>query len=113
MVNPIDWLARRKYVAKEKGEGIDLAIRTLNKFKGRKFVYEDGTYKYYNADTEDVLRFINNILPHYYIYTTKAKRYRDRIGTPQAKIMIIGKIGSLSQAGKFNPFDVKYRIRTK
>jgi len=112
-MNLIDWLVRRQAVECSKGEGLNLAVRTVEEFKGRTFRCRDKKSRYSGISSEEMRRFILEELPDYYNYTTKVKKYIDRKGIPQAEIEIMGNIGLSTQLNRYNPLNRTFYIMTE
>ena len=106
----IDWLAGRKYVEHKEGQGLDLAVQTIEEFAGRTFRCPKTAPRTSGIHSEDILKLIQEELPPYYDYTTRVKKYVNRKGTSQAEIEIVG---SLSALKRYNPLDTTFYITTE
>lgn len=113
MANLIDWLAGKKSVECSEGEGLNLAIQTVEEFEGRTFRCRDKKSRYSGISSEEIRRFIQEELPDYYNYTTKIKKYIDRKRIPQAEIEIMGNIGLSTQLNRYNPLNRTFHIMTE
>jgi hypothetical protein len=106
----VDWLAGRKCVEHQEGQGLDLAAQTIEKFSGRTFRCPETAPKTSGIQSEEMLRLIQEELPTYYDYTTRVKEYVNRKGVSQAEIEIVR---SLSALKRYNPLDVTFHIATE
>ena len=110
MANLIDWLAGRKCIEHKQGQGLSLAIQTIEEFGGRTFKCAETTPKTSSIYTEEILKLIQEELPSYYDYTTRVRKYVDRKGIPQVEIEIVGRIGI---SKRYNPLDKTFHIATE
>lgn len=106
----IDWLVGRKHIKRIRGQGISLAIQTIEEFPERTFSCPETIPKTSGIHKEEVLELIKKELPGYYNYTTRVKKYVDRRGIPQAEIELVG---SLSVLERYNPFNRSFHITTE
>ena len=107
METVIDWLLRRKHVEHTEGQGIHLAVQTIEGLEGRTFSCPETTPKTTGIHGEDILELIQEELPTHYDYTTRVKTYLNRKGIPQARIEIIGSIGL---SNRYNLLDRTFHI---
>ena len=110
MANLIDWLAGRKCIEDKQGQGLSLAIQTIEEFSGRTFKCAETAPKTSGIYTEEILKLIQEELPSYYDYITRVRKYVDRKGITQAEIEIVG---SLSILERYNPLDRTFHIATE
>ena len=110
METVIDWLLRRKQIEHKEGQGIGLAIQTIEGFVGRTFTCPETAPKTSGIHREEVLELIQQELPVHYDYTTRVKTYLNRKGIPQAQIVIVGSIGI---SRRYNPLDRTFHIATE
>ncbi len=74
METVIDWLLGRKLVEHKEGQGLSLAIQTVEGFVGRTFTCPETTPKTSGIHREEILKLIQEDLPGFYNYTTRIKR---------------------------------------
>jgi|GEM_PF-780760 len=110
MESVIDWLFRRKHVTHKEGQGLNLAIQTVERFVGRTFTCPETAPKTSGIDREEILELIQQELPGHYDYTSRVKTYLNRKGIPQAQIEIVGSIGI---SNRYNPLDRTFHITTE
>ncbi|MFZ2147515.1 MAG: hypothetical protein WAV28_09855 [Sedimentisphaerales bacterium] len=110
METVIDWLLGRKRIEHKEGQGLGLAIQTVEGFVGRTFTCPETTPKTSGIHREEILELIQEGLPGFYNYTTRVKRYVNRKGIPQVQIEIIGSIGI---SKRYNPLDKTFHIATE
>jgi hypothetical protein len=110
METVIDWLLRRKHVERKEGQGIRLAVQTIEGLEGRTFSCPETTPKTSRIPREKILELIQEELPAHYDYTTRVKTYLNRKGIPQAQIEIIGSIG---MSNRYNPLDRTFHITSE
>ena len=89
----IDWLLRRKHIEHKEGQGIRLAVQTIEGLEGRTFSCSETTPETSRIPREKILELLQEELPAHYDYTTRVKTYLNRKGITQAQIEIIGSIG--------------------
>ena len=106
----IDWLLRRKHVEHKEGQGIRLAVLTIEGLEGRTFSCRETTPETSRIPREKILELIQEELPAHYDYTTRVKTYLNRKGIQQAQIEIIGSIGILN---RYNPLDRTFHINSE
>jgi hypothetical protein len=106
----VDWLLGRKRVEHKEGQGLSLAIRTVEGFTGRTFTCPETTPKTSGINREEILELIQQELPTHYGYATRVKTYINRKGIPQAQINIVGSIGI---SKRYNPLDRTFHIATE
>ena len=110
MESIIDWLVGRKRVEHKEGQGLDLAIQTIEEFSGRTFRCPETAPRTSGIHSEEILRLVQEGLPTCYEYTTRVKEYVDRKGVSQAEIDIVR---SLSALKRYNPLDTTFHIATE
>ena len=106
----IDWLLRRKNVEHKEGQGIRLAVQTIEGLEGRTFSCPETTPTTSRIPRKKILELIQEELPVHYDYTTRVKTYLNRKGIPQAQIDIIGSIG---MSNRYNPLDRTFHITSE
>ena len=108
-----DLIKRRKNIALQENEGLDLAIYIINEFQDRTFSFKGLRDKYFGLKSENLLELIQEVLDSLlilYRYTTIVKKYTDRKGVPQVIIRLIGKA---SMRSRYNPLDIALVIKTE
>jgi len=108
----IDFVKRRKNVAYQQSEGINLAIHSINEFKDRKFTFKGLKKKYSGVNAEELLKLLQQEMDSaliLYRYLTSVTKYTDRKGFTQLKIKLIGKASSMD---RYNPLDIEMNIKT-
>jgi hypothetical protein len=113
MDNLLDWIGGKSQVIFEEFEGTNSIVHTLEKYPGRTFKVTWPGKKSSGIPAEEVVRFIREELPGYYDYYVKIKTYMDRQKVPQAEIEIQGTIGLRGKPGRYNPFDMRFFIKTE
>jgi len=106
----IDWLLRRKHVEHKEGQGIRLAVQTIESLEGRTFSCPETTPATSRISRGKILDLIQEELPAHYDYSTRVKTYLDRKGIPQAQIEVIGSIG---MSNRYNPLDRTFHITSE
>ena len=109
----IDLIKRRKNVVNQESEGINLAMYLINEFRDRTFTFKGLKNRYFGLSEQNLLKRIQEEFDSMlilYRYITKAKKYTDRRGIPQAKIKLIGKASTRSG---YNPLDIEMVITTE
>lgn len=110
METVIDWLLGRKRIERKEGQGISLAIRTIEEFAGRTFRCPEAAPKTAGISSDEILELVQEELPSYYEYTIRIKRYLSRSGIAHAEIELIGTIGIVD---RYNPMDRTFHIVTE
>jgi hypothetical protein len=113
MANIIDWLAGKKSVRYNQGEGLNLAVCLIDEFKDRRFTFRGLKNKYSGIDKEELLKLLQEEMDSMlvlYRYVTRAKKYTDKKGDSQVEIRLIGKASSMN---RYNPLDIKLEITTE
>jgi len=109
----LDCLKGNKSIEHRQSDGLGLAVATLERFQGRSFRFKGVGMNASGVSAEEVIRFVQEELPEYYNYTTRAKTYSDRSKTAQARIEITGTIGLSKRLNRYNPLDVSCTIQTE
>jgi hypothetical protein len=94
-------------------EGLDFALKTLDKFQGRTFNVRGRRIRASHVPTDEVARFVQEELPNYYTYTTRVQTYTDRHQVRQACVEIKGWVGLSRRMNRYNPFDWTCTVRTE
>ena len=113
MANLVDWLAGKKSVKYSQGEGLNLAVCSIDEFKDRKFTLRGLKNKYSGISRDELLKLLQEEIDSMlvlYKYITRVKNYTDRKGVPQVKIRLIGKASAMN---RYNPLDIKMDITTE
>lgn len=108
-----DFIKRRKNIVTQESEGINLAVYSINELKDRRFIFRGIENNYSGISGEELLRRLQEEMDSMlilYRYTTKIKKYDDRMGVSQMKIRLIGKASIMS---RYNPFDIEMNIATE
>jgi hypothetical protein len=108
-----DLVKGRKNIVNQEGQGINLALYLINKFKDRTFTFKGLKNKYFGIRREELIKLIQEEMESMvvlYNYTTRAKTYTDRKGIPQLEIRLIGKVSIIH---RYNPLDIKLSIATE
>jgi len=108
-----DLIKGRKNIVNQEGQGINLALYLINEFKDRTFTFKGLKNRYFGVRREELIKLIQEEIKSMvvlYNYTTKAKIYTDREGTPQLEIRLIGKVSIMH---RYNPLDIKLDITTE
>ena len=109
----LDCLKRNRSIEHGESDGLGLAVATLERFQDRSFRFTGVGMNASSVPAEEVIRFVQEELPQYYNYTTRAKTYSDRTKTPQARIEITGTMGVSKRLNRYNPLDVSCTINTE
>jgi len=109
----LDCLQGNKSIERRESDSLGLAVATLERFRDRSFRLKGVGMNASGVPAEEVIRFVQEELPQYYNYTTRAKTYSDRTKTPQARIEITGTMGLSKRLNRYNPLDVSCTIKTE
>jgi hypothetical protein len=109
----LEWIKGKSEVKCQESQGIDLAIRTIEKYGKRTFKFRGPIMRYSGIPTEEIARFLREELPEYYNYYVSIRTYLNRQNIPQAEIEITGIIGLRGKSGRYNPLDIKFFIKTE
>jgi hypothetical protein len=90
-----------------------LALDTIREFEGRTFRCKQVVPGQRGISGEEMQRLINEELPAYYDYSTRVTKYIDNRNKERARIEIMGSIGLRGSSGRYNPLDVKIRVKTE
>lgn len=113
MKNLLDWISGKSEVKKEEYEGINSVVHAIEKYMERTYKVRWPGKNSSGIPAQEVIRFIREELPSYYDYYVKIKTYVDSHTITQAEIEIIGTIGIRGKPGRYNPFDIKFFIKTE
>jgi len=109
----LDCLKGSKSIERWESDGLTLAVAILERFRDRSFRFKGVGINASGVPADEVIRFVQEELPQYYSYTTRAKTYSDRTKTPQARIEITGTMGVSKKLNRYNPLDVSCTIKTE
>jgi hypothetical protein len=109
----LDCLKGNQSIERRQSNGLGLAVATLERFQERSFRFKGVGMNASGVPADEVIRFVQEELPQYYSYTTRAKTYSDRSDTPQARIEITGTMGVSKRLNRYNPLDVSCTIKTE
>jgi len=112
-MNLIDLIQKRKNITFEESDGINLILKYIKIYEGRKFHFKGLKNKYSGLSNEELLKQVQREIESMlilYRYSIKVKQYTDRKGISQCDIRIIGKAGILS---RYNMLNIELGIKTE
>jgi hypothetical protein len=113
MKNLLDRIRGKSEIRCEEFEGTNSVVHTVEKHPERTFKVMWPGKGSSGVPAEEVTRFVREELPGYYDYYVKIKTYVDRHKIPQVEIEIQGTIGIRGKPGRYNPFDIRFFIKTE
>lgn len=108
----LDWIKQRSSVEYSESGGTHLAVQTVRKFDGRTFKFKGAGMRHRAVPADEIIRFIEQELPHYYSYSTEVKTWLDKNGTGQAHLKIEGSVSLRRPSSRFNPLNLTFIINT-
>ena len=108
-----DRLKGRMAVECSESEGLESALRILDKFKQRTFKVRGRGIRAFHVPHVEVARFIQEELPGYYTYTIRGATFLNRRQVRHTCIEIKGWIGLSQQMNRYNPLDLTCTVRTE
>ena len=109
----LNWIRRRGSIQHNASDGLDLALKTVETLKDRRFSFRGPGMKYKAIPDVEIIKFIQDELPEYYNYHTDVTTYRDRRKINQADIRILGWLGIRGAYRRPSPLDRTFIIRTE